>query len=199
MKKLFTLAARHKMTAAYALAALLWAAYALLFAGMDALGYASGRLHTVTLPLAELPMQDLALDANGQWVTTGGDPQLLLELDQPVRSVRLATEAPASGFEGYFGRAGQDASLRRRVWAQQQNGAVLLVFPQGSASVRIDPAGGAGVVLGGADTALTVNAPLPLWQYFIPRGEQPLALALLPAAAAALWDLAACWLVRLRR
>ena len=96
MRRWLERAARHKMAAAYALALVLGALCALGCAGWDAAGFATGRLRTVQLPLAELPMQDLALDANGQWVTTGGDPQLLLELDQPVRSVRLVTEAPAS-------------------------------------------------------------------------------------------------------
>lgn len=195
MRRWLERAARHKMAAAYALALVLWALCALGCAGWDAAGFATGRLRTVQLPLAELPAQDIALDENGNWVTTGGDPQWQLAPDQPVRSVRLSTTAPAAGFEGYYGRAGQAPSLRRRVWAQETAaGEVLLVFPLGTGQVRLDPAGGAGVaVAAGAGAVLTVNAPLPLWQYFVPRGAAGPALALAPALAAAVWDLGALW------
>lgn len=200
MKQRLAFCGRHRMVTAYALALVLWVLYALFCAGWDALGFATGRLHTETLALSDIPMQDVVQDEAGQWVTAGGDPQLLPDLDQAVRSVTLTTDAPASGFEGYYGRSGQDASLRRRVWASETAaGDVLLVFPLGGGSVRIDPAGGEGVVLGGADAPLTVNAPLPLWRYFLPIGEQGLALAVLPAVFAALRDLLAWWAACLRR
>lgn len=200
MKQRLAFCGRHRMITAYALALVLWVVYALFCAGWDALGFATGRLHTETLALADIPMQDILLTEDGQWVTAGGDPQLLPDPNQEVRSVTLTTDAPASGFEGYYGKSGQDASLRRRVWASETAaGDVLLVFPLGGGSVRIDPAGGEGVVLGGADAVLTVNAPLPLWRYFLPIGEQCLALAVLPAVFAALWDLLAFWAARLRR
>lgn len=200
MKQRLAFCGRHPMATAYVLALALWALYALFCAGWDALGFATGRLYTQTLALADVPMQDIALSGDG-WVTTDGDPQLLLDLDQAVRSVTLAVDAPASGFEGYYGRPGQDPSLRRRVWADETaDGQVRLVFPLGGGSVRIDPAGSAGVVLSAdADAVLTVNAPLPLWLYFVPRGGQGPALALLPAIFAALWDLAAFWAACLRR
>lgn len=200
MKEKISWLNRHKMLTLYLLALAVWVLYALGCAGWDALGFATGRLHTETLALADLPLQDIVQNEDGNWVTAGGDPQLQLGLDQPVRSVTFGTDAPASGFEGYYGKSGQDASLRRRVWAAETaTGQVLLVFPVGSGTVRIDPAGSEGVVLGAADAALTVNAPLPLWRYFQPLGEQGLALAVLPAVLAALWDLGAFWVTRLRR
>lgn len=200
MKQKLSRLNRHKMITMYALALVLWALYALGCAGWDALGFATGRLHTETLALSDLSMQDVVQDGDGRWVTAGGDPQLQLDPGQEVRSVTFATDAPAAGFEGYYGKAGQDASLRRRVWAYASGkGQVTLVFPQGCADVRIDPAGGEGVVLGDADAALTFNAPLPLWRYFLPLGEQGLALAVLPGVLAALWDLLAYWAGRLRR
>lgn len=200
MKQKLSRLNRHKMITMYALALVLWALYALGCAGWDALGFATGRLHTETLALSDLSMQDVVQDGDGRWVTAGGDPQLQLDPGQEVRSVTFATDAPAAGFEGYYGKAGQDASLRRRVWAYGSGeGQVTLVFPQGCADVRIDPAGGEGVVLGDADAALTLNAPLPLWRYFLPLGEQGLALAVLPGVLAALWDLLAYWAGRLRR
>ena len=200
MKEKISWLNRHKMITMYALALVLWALYALGCAGWDALGFATGRLHTETLALSDLSMQDVVQDGDGRWVTAGGDPQLQLDPGQEVRTVTFATDAPASGFEGYYGKAGQDASLRRRVWAYASGeGQVTLVFPQGCADVRIDPAGGEGVVLGDADAALTLNAPLPLWRYFLPLGEQGLALAVLPGVLAALWDLLEYWAGRLRR
>ena len=200
MKRVFAWAAAHLVAACYLLALALWALWALGNAGWDAVGFATGRLTTVQVPLSSLTSQDVALTDEGLWVTTGADPQFHLQAGQPVRSVLFETGAPASGFEGYYGKAGQDASLRRRVWAFETDvGQVTLVFPMGSSTVRIDPAGSEGVVLGDADTALVVNAPLPLGRYFLPLGEQALALAVLPALLAALWDLGAFWAARLRR
>ena len=200
MKRVFAWAAAHLVAACYLLALALWALWALGNAGQDALRFAAGRLAAGEVPLSSLQSQDIALTGDGLWVTTGADPQFVFAGGRPVRSVFLKTDAPASGFEGYYGKAGQDPSLRRRVWAAETApGQVTLVFPMGSGSVRIDPAGSEGVVLGKADAVLTVNAPLPLWQYFRPLGEQALALAVLPALLAALWDLGAFWAARLRR
>ena len=198
MKRVFAWAAAHLVAACYLLALALWALWALGNAGWDALGFATGRLTTVEVPLSSLQSQDIALTEGGLWVTTGADPQFHLETGQPVRSVFIATDAPAAGFEGYWAGAGEDFSLRRRVFAQQVEGGVLLVFPERAQTIRIDPAAGAGVVLGeGEDAFLTVDGPLALWRYFVPRAEQALALAALPAAAAVLADLALFWKGRL--
>ena len=198
MKRVFAWAAAHLVAACYLLALALWALWALGNAGWDAVGFATGRLTTVHVPLSSLQSQDIALTDEGLWVTTGADPQFHLQAGQPVRSVLFETDAPASGFEGYWAAAGQDFSLRRRVFAQGVEDGVLLVFPETADTIRIDPAAGAGVVLAqGEDTALTVNAPVAFWRYFVPRAEQALALAALPAAAAVLLDLGLFWKGRL--
>ena len=186
MKRVFAWAAAHLVAACYLLALALWALWALGNAGWDALGFATGRLTTVEVPLSSLQSQDVALTDEGLWVTTGADPQFHLELGQPVRSVLFATDAPASGFEGYWAGAGQDFS------------GVLLVFPEAAGTLRIDPAAGAGVVLAeGENAALTVNVPVAFWRYFVLRAGQALALAVLPAAAAVLADLGLFWKGRL--
>ena len=97
--------AAHLVAACYLLALALWALWALGNAGWDALGFATGRLTTVEVPLSSLQSQDVALTDEGLWVTTGADPQFHLELGQPVRSVLFATDAPTSGFEGYWAGA----------------------------------------------------------------------------------------------
>ena len=198
MKRVFAWAAAHLVAACYLLALALWALWALGNAGWDALGFATGRLTTVEVPLSSLQSQDIALTEGGLWVTTGADPQFHLETGQPVRSVFIATDAPAAGFEGYWAGAGQDFSLRRRVFARDVEGGVLLVFPETAERLRIDPAAGAGVVLAeGESASLAVNRPLALWRYFVPRAGQVLALAALPAAAAVLFDLGLFWKGRL--
>ena len=147
MKRVFAWAAAHLVAACYLLALALWALWALGNAGWDAVGFATGRLTTVQVPLSSLTSQDVALTDEGLWVTTGADPQFHLQAGQPVRSVLFETGAPASGFEGYWAGAGQDFSLRRRVWADETAGGVLLVLPKTAQTLRIDPAAGAGVVL----------------------------------------------------
>ena len=198
MKRVFAWAAAHLVAACYLLALALWALWALGNAGWDALGFATGRLTTVEVPLSSLQSQDVALTDEGLWVTTGADPQFHLEAGQPVRSVLFETSAPASGFEGYWAGGGQDFSLRRRVWADETETGVLLVLPKAADVLRIDPGAGAGVVLAqGENAALTVNEPVALWRYFAPRAEQALALGALPAAAAVLFDLGLFWKERL--
>ena len=44
---------------------------------------------------------------------------------------------------------------------------------------------------------MPVNVAVPLWRYFVPRAEQALALAVLPAAAAVALDLGLFWKGRL--
>lgn len=198
MKRVFAWAAAHLVAACYLLALALWALWALGNAGWDALGFATRRLATGSVPLSTLQSQDIALTDEGLWVTTGADPQFIFAGGRPVRSVLLETDAPASGFEGYWAGAGQDFSLRRRVWAEETEAGVLLVFPAAADTIRIDPAAGAGVVLAeGENATLTVNAPVAFWRYFVPRAEQALALAALPAAAAVLADLGLFWKGRL--
>ena len=194
MKRLFAWAAAHLIPAFYLLAAALWGLWALGSAGLDAL-----RLEGQDIPLASLQSQDIALTGAGDWVTAGADPQLVIEGCGPVRSVRLATDADPAGFEGYWAGAGQDFSLRRRVFAQGVEGGVLLVFPAAAEKIRIDPAAGAGVTVAqGEGASLSVNPPLALWRYFVPRGGQALALAALPAAAAVAADLGRLWAGRWR-
>ena len=198
MKRVFAWAAAHLVAACYLLALALWALWALGNAGWDAVGLATGRLTTVYVPLSSLQSQDIALTDEGLWVTTGADPQFHLQAGQPVRSVLFETGAPASGFEGYWADGGQDFSLRRRVWADETAGGVLLVLPEAAQTLRIDPAAGAGVVLAeGENASLTVNPPVAFWRYFVPRAEQALALAVLPAAAAVALDLGLFWKGRL--
>ena len=198
MKRVFAWAAAHLVAACYLLALALWALWAFGSAGWDALGRATGRLAGGDIPLATLQSQDIALTDEGLWVTTGADPQFHLQAGQPVRSVLFETGAPASGFEGYWADGGQDFSLRRRVWADETAGGVLLVLPEAAQTLRIDPAAGAGVVLAeGENASLTVNPPVAFWRYFVPRAEQALALAVLPAAAAVALDLGLFWKGRL--
>ena len=198
MKRVFAWAAAHLVAACYLLALALWALWALGNAGWDAVGFATGRLTTVQVPLSSLTSQDVALTDEGLWVTTGADPQFHLQAGQPVRSVLFETGAQASGFEGYWAGAGQDFSLRRRVWADETAGSVLLVLPKTAQTLRIDPAAGAGVVLAeGENASLTVNAPVAFWRYFVPRAGQALALAVLPATAAVALDLGLFWKGRL--
>ena len=198
MKRVFAWAAAHLVAACYLLALALWALWALGNAGWDAVGFATGRLTTVQVPLSSLTSQDVALTDEGLWVTTGADPQFHLQAGQPVRSVLFETGAPASGFEGYWADGGQDFSLRRRVWADETAGGVLLVLPEAAKTLRIDPAAGVGVVLAeGENASLTVNAPVAFWRYFVPRAGQALALAVLPAAAAVALDLCLFWKGRL--
>ena len=198
MKRVFAWAAAHLVAVCYLLALVLWALWALGNAGWDAVGFATGWLTTVHVPLSSLQSQDIALTDEGLWVTTGADPQFHLQAGQPVRSVLFATGAPASGFEGYWADGGQDFSLRRRVWADETAGGVLLVLPEAAKTLRIDPAAGAGVVLAeGENASLTVNPPVAFWRYFVPRAEQALALAVLPAAAAVALDLGLFWKGRL--
>ena len=198
MKRVFAWAAAHLVAACYLLALALWALWALGNAGWDAVGFATGRLTTVQVPLSSLTSQDVALTDEGLWVTTGADPQFHLQAGLPVRSVLFETGAPASGFEGYWADGGQDFSLRRRVWADETAGGVLLVLPEAAKTLRIDPAAGVGVVLAeGENASLTVNPPVAFWRYFVPRAEQALALAVLPAAAAVALDLGLFWKGRL--
>lgn len=200
MKRVFAWAAAHLVAACYLLALALWALWAFGSAGWDALGRATGRLAGGDIPLATLQSQDIALTDEGLWVSTGADPQLIFNGGRSVRSVFLATDADPAGFEGYWAAAGQDFSLRRRVFGEAVDGGVLLVLPAAADTIRIDPAAGAGVVLAESENAaLSVNVAVPLWRYFVPRAEQGLALAALPAAAAVLADLGLFWKGRLKK
>lgn len=198
MKRVFAWAAAHLVAACYLLALALWALWAFGNAGWDALGHATGRLASGNIPLSTLQCQDIAFTEGGLWVSTGADPQLIFTGGRPVRSVFLATDADPAGFEAYWAEAGQGFSLRRRVFGEAVEGGVLLVLPAAADAIRIDPAAGAGVVLAeGENASLAVNPPVALWRYFVPRAEQGLALAALPAAAAVLADLGLFWRGRL--
>lgn len=203
MKGFFRWCRAHKLAACYGLALALTVLGCLAVAGWDALGFATGRLYTVQLPLSGLQAQDILCTEEGVWVTAGSDPQLLVQAQgQPIRNIVWQTSAPAAPAEAYYASDGADYSLRRRVYAgRDAGGGLVFRFPlSGGSTVRLDPAAGAGVVLAenGADACLTVNARLPLWRYFCLRGEQWCALAVLPAVAAALWDQAAFWLAACR-
>ena len=205
MKKFAAWVSRHTLPGFYALAAVLTVLSCLLAAGYDALGFATGRLSTQQIPLEQLAAQEILCTEEGIWVTIGADPQFLVEADgQPVRNIVWQTDAPAAGAEGYYAKNGAGFSLRRRVWARRDaaSGALVFRFPlSGGSLARIDPAGDYGVVLAenGAHAVLTVNARLPLTEYFRLRSGQWFWLVLGPALAAALWDQAAWWLKKRKK
>ena len=72
MKRVFAWAAAHLVAACYLLALALWVLWALGNAGWDALGFATGRLTTVEVPLSfgfgHLPPMQITMKLNAKYV-----------------------------------------------------------------------------------------------------------------------------------
>ena len=195
--------------ACYLAALLLWMLY-------GAWGLASDALSGLTQ--TDVPVTDFQLvglvpleDAGENWyLTTDGDPQLLLEdVGQTVRTVSYAADFVGDAREMclyYTTKVGEPYSRDRRVFPETlPDGSYRYTLPRGPVvSLRLDPCSpdeNKQVRVGFAGGVITLNrrATLPGGlDYFIPSWYQAFCLLLYPALAAAALNWAVHVMRRLR-
>lgn len=196
--------------ACYFAALIGWLALGLWNFGSDSLAEAQGRLYEQAIELTEWQLVDIE-PYGGAYVTTSGDPQIILEdvSDRVVRTLRYSAEwldnEPREMCLYYTTRVGEPYSQDRRVFPQvAADGSYLYTLPRTSiVSLRLDPCSpdeNKSVTFAFVPAAIELNAALPaFWQYFIPSWYQAFCLVLYPALAAS----ALHWLLnvvrRLRR
>lgn len=154
-------------------AAALWLACAVARLAFDAIGYATGRLHTQTITLADTEYYTLyGLERTGEdaLLSTDWDAQLLLTPGQSVRTLRLIARYSRDTCEKdlYYHLPGQGYTQRLRVWptrtgAEEYRYAVPLYAGQ---NLRLDLCDETGVEVTGL--TIVLNEPQPLWRYFLP-------------------------------
>ena len=132
----------------------------------------------------------------GQLITTGGDPQMILEDvgSRVVRTISYTAEFDGEAREMclyYTTKVGEDYSADRRVFPQSLgSGQYVYTLPRTSlAALRLDPCSpeeNKTVTLTMSDITLNAADTLPaVWQYFVPTWYQAFCLVLYPALAAA--------------
>lgn len=186
---------------------LLWLGAALFTAAFDAVSYATGRLRTQTITLADTEYYTLyGLERTGEnaLLSTDWDAQLMLTPGQPVRTLRLVARYSRDTCEKdlYYHLPGQGYTRRLRVWptrtgAEEYRYAVPLYAGQ---NLRLDLCDETGVEVTGL--TIVLNEPQPLWRYFLPTPWQLFWLAAaagLAACALALAADAGSWRNRRRR
>lgn len=181
--------------ACYLAALALWLVLGLWSFGSDALAKAQGRLYPQALELDAFQLVDLA-PQGGAYVTTSGDPQIILEdvSDRVVRTVRYSAEwidnEPREMCLYYTTEVGQPYSQDRRVFPQVgADGSYLYTLPRTRiVSLRLDPCSpdeGKQVTFALAPSVIELNAALPSFRrYLIPSWYQAFCLVLYPGLAA---------------
>ena len=160
----------------------------LLWAGVR---FACSRLMpNLTVDLSEIGLQDVEAMADGSYVTTSGDAQLLIPL--PEGGLPLAQVLVEASFEGhphemelfYTRKPGQGFSLRKRViGVPQQTEAYLYNLPLtgNTLSLRIDMGSLSGNRF--TRTRIVLNPRLSAAYYFTPSLRGLAALCVVPALA----------------
>ena len=175
---------------------------AVAFAG-DSSAKAKGTLTETSIPidswqLAELTWGEPGENSapQGQLITTGGDPQMILEdvSGRVVRTVSYNVEFDGDSREMclyYTTKMGEPYSQDRRVFPQALGGGrYLYTLPRTPiVALRLDPCSpeeNKTVTLTMSDITLNAADTLPaVWQYFVPTWYQAFCLVLYPALAAA--------------
>lgn len=185
----------------YGLALVFWLGSGLAVLGWEAAGRAGGRLAQTDLDPATLEQVDIAPDENGDWVTTGGDPQLIWRNTdgQMARTLLMQaqfSQTPREVCLYYTTRADEPFSSGKRVFGQKQDdGSYLFRLPAGSiAALRLDPCSPAeeqgAITLTGL--TLTLNVDAPWYAAFNPGWSGLFGYLVWPGLAAAairwLWD-----------
>ena len=175
---------------------------AVAFAG-DSSAKAKGTLTETSIPIESWQLAELTWGEpgensapQGQLITTGGDPQMILEDvgSRVVRTISYTAEFDGEAREMclyYTTKVGEDYSADRRVFPQSLgSGQYVYTLPRTSlAALRLDPCSpeeNKAVTLTMSDITLNAADTLPaVWQYFVPTWYQAFCLVLYPALAAA--------------
>ena len=175
---------------------------AVAFAG-DSSAKAKGTLTETSIPIESWQLAELTWGEpgensapQGQLITTGGDPQMILEDvgSRVVRTISYTAEFNGEAREMclyYTTKVGEDYSADRRVFPQSLgSGQYVYTLPRTSlAALRLDPCSpeeNKAVTLTMNDITLNAADTLPaVWQYFVPTWYQAFCLVLYPALAAA--------------
>ena len=175
---------------------------AVAFAG-DSSAKAKGTLTETSIPIESWQLAELTWGEpgensapQGQLITIGGDPQMILEDvgSRVVRTISYTVEFDGEAREMclyYTTKVGEDYSADRRVFPQSLgSGQYVYTLPRTSlAALRLDPCSpeeNKAVTLTMSDITLNAADTLPaVWQYFVPTWYQAFCLVLYPALAAA--------------
>lgn len=172
----------------YALGVLVLLAVCLGSLAANRIAYATGRLQTARLSLADFELRDLEQQADGSLLCTSGDPQLVLkDAARAVESLHLQASyaAPPLKVNAFWAKPGQNHSLRQMAYPRQGSESAVQSFwlpPLGGQSLRLDP----GIVPGNMVTieSIEINIPRPFWAFLLPSFTQWLLLAVLPGLVA---------------
>ncbi len=145
--------------------------------------YASGALTKAVLQIDDFAPVQMQEQEDGTWVTTGSDPQLILN-DANLRIDTVRTEFQFSREPliqtAFYANQEGGYSLRRMVYAREGEAGAQYWFSAGGVqNLRLDPDSSYGNVLLEGD--IVVNEPRPAWAFFIPGGTELAVLLLAPA------------------
>ncbi len=146
----------------------------------------------VTISIEDCVLSGLEQQADGSYLVTDADPQILLpEQEKPFRRVEMqmqCTQNPGEMSVFYLTKPGQDYSIRQQAWLKEkQPGKYVVELPwKNVVQLRIDPASVPGRSLWLED--ITVNSGVPIWQYFVPSWTWILSAVFLPGLAACFLD-----------
>ena len=175
---------------------------AVAFAG-DSSAKAKGTLTETSIPIESWQLAELTWGEpgensapQGQLITTGGDPQMILEdvSGRVVRTVSYNVEFDGDSREMclyYTTKTGEPYSQDRRVFPKVlADGTYVYTLPRTQiVALRLDPCSpeeNKTVTLTMSDITLNAADTLPaVWQYFVPTWYQAFCLVLYPALAAA--------------
>ncbi|MDO5603111.1 MAG: hypothetical protein Q4G07_10120 [Oscillospiraceae bacterium] len=165
----------------------------------DAVQTARGEQRTLTLSPGDFALSSMELQADGSYLSTTADPQLVLDtLPTGVRRFSVETVYDRDPYERclyYTQKPGQPFSEHMRVWPTYSDDGRTAYYelPVGVRSLRLDPGSLTALRMEFGD--LVLNPPRSFFSYFTPDGGGWFCLAVLPALAASVLK----WLIECKR
>lgn len=171
MKKLKNLNGIKLIAFCAAVLCVLWLGKNAAAVGYESFLRSTGKMETVTYTADDFELIGIVKTEDGQYLTTDGDPQLVMDIDMPV--VRISMECTFSVSPGemlvYYSEAdGRVYSAGKRYWFYADSADKTLYTAQmpvkNLKSVRIDPTTVAANVM--TIESITFNAPKAAGEFF---------------------------------
>ena len=170
IKKLKNLSGARLIALCAVLLCVLWLGKNLFAFGAETAARASGKMQTVTLSAEDFFLSGIAKTDSG-YITTDGDPQLILEGDMKISRITLNctfSVTPGEMVVYYSEKDGQGYSSAKRYWfyadSENLDSYTASIPMKNLKSIRIDPTTVAGNTM--TIDSIVLNSPKAIGEYF---------------------------------
>lgn len=171
MKKLKNLTGAKLIILCAAILCVLWLGKNMFAFGYETFARSAGKMETVTISADDFVLSGIVKRDDGSYITTDGDPQIILEKEMKISRITLNSTfsvSPGEMVVYYSEKEGQGYSAAKRYWfytdASGENSYTAHMKTKNYKSIRIDPTALAGNIM--QIESVVINSPKSFGEYF---------------------------------